>query len=201
MIPSRKAAVVRGFVSASLATFAALAGHMTGGGQMPGPLGIIVPWIFSVMVCVLLAGRKLSVIRLSMSVAISQFLFHSLFVLGTIEPSMQTRGHVHGAAMVLPNGAGIAETVVADGAMWVGHLMAAIVTVAVVHRGERMLLALRAVAIQIVLWVRRRVEATLRAPELLDAGDPGASPRDRRLRASRVLATLRGRAPPATHAI
>lgn len=201
MIPSRKAALLRGFVSASLATFAALAGHVTGGGQMPGPLGILVPWIFSLMVCVLLAGRKLSVIRLSVSVAISQLLFHLLFVLGTIEPSVQMSGHVHGAAMVLPGGAGMAETVVAGGAMWAGHLMAAIVTVAVVHRGERLLLALRALAVQLVLWVRHRVDATLRAPELLDVSDPGASPRDRLLRESRILATLRGRAPPAAHTI
>lgn len=201
MIPSRKAALLRGFVSASLATFAALAGHMTGGGQMPGPLGILVPWTFSLMVCVLLAGRKLSTIRLSISVAISQSLFHLLFVLGTIEPSAPTSGHVHGAAIVLPSGAGITETVAADGAMWGGHLMAAILTVAFVHRGERMLLALCALAIQVVLWVRRRVDAALRAPELLDVEDPGASPRHRRPRASRALATLRGRAPPAVHAI
>lgn len=201
MTPSRKAALLRGLVSASVATFAALAGHMTGGGQMPGPLGTLVPWIFSVMVCVLLAGRKLSMIRLGVSVAISQFLFHSLFVLGTIEFSAPTRGHVHGAPVVLPGGAGMAETVAADGAMWTGHLMAAIVTVAVLHRGERMLLALCALAAQIVLWVRRRVEAMLHAPELLDVEDPGASPRPRRPRESRVLATLRGRAPPAAHAI
>ncbi|WP_347125750.1 hypothetical protein [Microbacterium sp. SY138] len=197
MTPSRKSALVRGFSSASLATFAALAGHVTGGGQMPGPLGILVPWIFSLMVCVLLAGRKLSVIRSSISIAISQLLFHLLFVLGTIEPSGRSLGHVHGTAMVLPGASGTTELVVADGTMWIGHLSAAIVTVAAAHRGERMLLALRDLAIRVVLWVRRRLAAALGAPAMLDLREPGVSPRGRRLRESSTLASLRGRAPPA----
>lgn len=201
MTPSRKPAVVRGFAAASLATFAALAGHLTGGGQMPGALGIVVPWIFSFMVCVLLAGRKLSVIRLSISIAISQLLFHVLFVLGTIEPSGTAVGHVHGVPLALPGGAGMTEAVVADSTMWVGHLLAAIVTVVVAHRGERLLLAIRALAIQLVLWVRRRVDAALGTPELLDVRGPGLVRNGHRLLESRILATLRGRAPPVAYAI
>ncbi|MCS3843261.1 hypothetical protein [Microbacterium sp. AK031] len=201
MTPSRKPAILRGFAAASLATFAALAGHVTGGGQMPGVLGILVPWIFSFMVCVLLAGRKLSVIRLSISVAISQILFHVLFVLGTIEPSGHTGGHVHGAPVVLPASTGMAEAVVADGTMWAGHLLAAVVTVVIAHRGERMLLGLREIAVQIVVWVRRRVEAVLVLLEVLNLrGLREVWDRSRPLE-SRVLATLRGRAPPAVRAI
>lgn len=201
MTPSRRPAVVRGFAAASLATFAALAGHVTGGGQMPGPLGILVPWIFSFMVCVLLAGRKLSVIRLSISVTISQLLFHVLFVLGTIEPSGTAVGHVHGAPLVLPGGSGVTEAVVADGTMWVGHSLAAIVTVLVAHRGERMLLALRALAIQVIRSVRRRVDAALGSPALLFVQDLGFTVDICRPLSSRMLATLRGRAPPTVHAI
>ncbi len=54
---------------------------------MPGAVGILVPWVFSFMISVLLAGRSLSLIRLGISVAASQFLFHVLFVLGTVTPS------------------------------------------------------------------------------------------------------------------
>lgn len=201
MTPSRKPAVVRGFAAASLATFAALAGHVTGGGQMPGLLGILVPWIFSFMVCMLLAGRKLSAIRLSISVAISQILFHVLFVLGTITPSGQAVSHVHGAPLVLPASTGMTEAVVADGTMWGGHLLAAVVTVAIAHRGERMLLALRALAIQVVLWVRRRVDSVLGLPEVLDARDLALAWDRTRPLESRILATLRGRAPPVACAI
>ena len=192
---------MRGFAAASLATFAALAGHVTGGGQMPGSIGILIPWVLSFMVCVLLAGRKLSVIRLSLSVAISQFLFHVLFVLGTIQPSGQAVGHVHGAPLVLPAAIGMTEAVAADGLMWVGHLMAALVTVVVAYRGERMLLALRALAIQVARWVRRRVDAALGSPDLLDVRILRSAPVGARVLESRIFTTLQGRAPPVVHAI
>jgi hypothetical protein len=201
MSPSRKPAVVRGFAAASLATFAALAGHVTGGGQMPGTIGILIPWVLSFMICVLLAGRKLSVIRLSASVAISQFLFHVLFVLGTIQPSGQAAGHVHGAPLVLPAATGMTEAVAADSTMWAGHLVAAIVTIAVAYRGERMLLALRALAVQVARWVRRRVDVVLGSPGLLGVRVLRSAPVGARVLESRILSTLQGRAPPVVHAI
>lgn len=204
MTPSRKPAVVRGFAAASLATFAALAGHMTGGGEMPGLLGIAVPWVLSFMVCVLLAGRKLSAIRLSASVVISQLLFHVLFVLGTVSPSGTATPHVHGAPLMLPAdpaGSAVAEAVVADSSMWFGHALAAIVTVVVAYRGERLLLALRALAVQAVRWVRRRVDAVLASPMLLVHGKADALFERVRPVDAHVLATLRGRAPPVLSAI
>ncbi len=204
MTPTRKPAVVRGFAAATLATFAALAGHMTGGGQMPGPLGIVVPWVFSFMICVLLAGRKLSVVRLSASVVVSQLLFHTLFVLGTVSPSGIATPHVHGAPLVLPAGpagSGVAEAVVADSSMWFGHALAAIVTVVVAYRGERLLLALRALAVQAVRWVRRRVDAVLASPSVLLVQELGALFERARPVDAHVLATLRGRAPPVLSAI
>ena len=204
MTPTRKPAVVRGFAAASLATFAALAGHVTGGGQMPGPLGIAVPWVLSFMICVLLAGRKLSVIRLSASVVVSQLLFHVLFVLGTVSPSGIAMPHVHRAPLVLPvgpAGSGVAEAVVADSSMWFGHALAAIVTVVVAYRGERLLLALRALAVQAVRWVRRRVDAVLATPSLLIHEEVDALFERVRPVDAHVLATLRGRAPPVLSAI
>ena len=198
---TRKPAVVRGIAASSVAIFVALAGHMTGGGDMPGPLGVVVPWVLSLMVCVLLAGRRLSLIRLSLSVGLSQLLFHVLFVLGTITPSGVSAPHVHGGPLVLPRGAGVSEAVAADGGMWAGHLLAALVTIAALHRGERLVMALCALAAQAVRWVRRRVDAALTRPSV---------PRIRSLRvvptpvlsaASALLATLRGRAPPLSSAI
>ena len=50
--------------------------------MMPGWVGIVVPWVLAVAVSTLLAGRSLSVWRLAIAVAASQFLFHGLFVLG-----------------------------------------------------------------------------------------------------------------------
>jgi hypothetical protein len=199
--PSRKPAVVRGFATSSLAIFVALAGHVSGGGEMPGPLGILVPWLFAFMVSVLLAGRTLSLTRLTLSVAVSQFLFHVLFVLGTVTPSGAAIRHVHGAPLVLPAAEGSAVVATADAAMWLGHALAAIVTVAALHRGERLLLTLRDLAVRLIRWVRRRADVTL-APR------SAASPFRlaglflvRTARRLRLLTPLLGRAPPALPAL
>lgn len=201
MHPSRRPAVLRGFAASAVAIFVALAGHVTVGGAMPGPLGILVPWVLSFMVCVLLAGRKLSAIRLSVSVAISQFLFHTLFVLGTITPSVTAPAHVHGGPLVLPVGAGIPEAVAADGTMWIGHVFAAAVTIIALHRGERLLLGLRDLAQQSIRWLQRRVDAVAVAPRSRPLATPAPLSVAVVLRGALLLSTLRGRAPPLTAAV
>ncbi len=184
-----------------MAIFVALAGHVTAGGAMPGPLGILVPWVLSFMVCVLLAGRRLSVTRLTLSVAVSQFLFHVLFVLGTITPTASAAPHVHGGPLVLPDAAGVPAAVVADGGMWVGHVFAALITVAALHRGERLLIGLRDLAQQSIRWVRRRTAVSVFSPR----PRPVAVPRLRAdavvLRGALLLSPLRGRAPPLVAAV
>ncbi|MDR2322055.1 MAG: hypothetical protein LBE60_10465 [Microbacterium sp.] len=202
MFASRKPAVVRGFAAATLSIFIALAGHVTGGGEMPGPLGLLVPWLLSLMVCVLLAGRKLSLIRLGLSVAASQLLFHTLFVLGTITPSKAPRPHVHGMPQMLPEASGILpEAVAADGTMWAGHAVAAAMTVAALHWGERLVLAIRELAAQAVRWLRRRaVVVVVTPPQETKPALWGAFHVVRPADAPH-LTTLRGRAPPALSAI
>jgi hypothetical protein len=198
---SRKPAVVRGFAASSLAIFVALAGHVSGGGQMPGPLGILVPWVFSFMICVLLAGRSLSLVRLGISVAASQFLFHTLFVLGTITPSAVSTPHVHGVPLVLPPTTGIPEAVTADASMWLGHALAALLTVAALHRGERLILLVRDLAVQLLQWLRRRVDHALILPVLRVAARLRGRFDIARVVDLVLLATLRGRAPPLSAAI
>lgn len=105
MRASRKLRLLRGVAGASIATFVALASHVWVGGQMPGMLGIAVPWLLSAMVCTLLSGIRLSALRLSVSVLLSQALFHSLFVLGAITPRGGVAPHVHGP-LVLPSASG-----------------------------------------------------------------------------------------------
>lgn len=195
MHPTRRPAVLRGFAASSVAIFTALAGHVTSGGLMPGMLGIAVPWVLSFMVCVLLAGRRLSVVRLAASVAISQFLFHVLFVLGAITPTVAMTGHQHGAHLMMSDSSGVAEAIAAGGMMWFGHALAALVTVGALHRGERLLLGLRDLAQRSVRWLRRRLHIVAPRP-LLPA--PGVAPAVAvtPLRSALLLAPLRGRAPP-----
>lgn len=168
---------------------------------MPGPLGILVPWVFSFMICVLLAGRSLSLVRLGISVAVSQFLFHTLFVLGTITPSAVSTPHVHGAPLVLPPATGIPEAVTADASMWLGHALAALLTVAALHRGERLILLVRDLAVQLVQWLRRRVDHALILPVLRVTARLRGRFDIARVVDLVLLATLRGRAPPLSAAI
>lgn len=167
---SRLPHLVRGSSAAAIATFAALFSHVIGGGAMPGPVGIAVPLLLSLMVCILLAGRRLSLMRLSISVIASQTLFHTLFVLGTPTPgaAMQNMpaGHHHGHGMMqMPAVSEHTITLVhGDTVMWISHLIGALVTVAFLYRGEQTIHRLRAVAEQLVAWVRHRLTNPIQLP-------------------------------------
>lgn len=130
---------------------------------MPGWVGVAVPWVLSVAICTLLAGRALSVVRLSLAVAASQFIFHTLFVLGMFgatDSSSAVRGaHEHGSMpmmSMLPTST--LSMAGSDGGMWIWHGIAAIATIAVIHRGERAVRRLGALAAQLRAWVRRRIQ-------------------------------------------
>lgn len=155
---SRALRVARGAVAASVATFVALLSHVSGGGEVPGLFGLVVPLALSFVVCVALAGRRLSLARLGLAVTLSQVLFHTLFVLGSFQPGIA--GHVHGAPLVL-TGDATAPVVTADATMWAGHLVAAIATTAMLHRGERTVAVLRALAARCVAWVRARARVAV----------------------------------------
>ena len=160
MRPSRRTPLLRGSLGATIATFVALVSHVGVGGSMPGMLGIAVPWVLSLTISTLLAGRRLSLVRLSIAVALSQGLFHVLFVLGSITPRGGFTPHVHGAVPMLSGGA--TALVPEDAGMWIAHGFAAALTVFALHRGERIVRALASVASDIALWLRRVVaEAVL----------------------------------------
>lgn len=75
----RRLRLLRGVAAAFVATFTALLVHLLGGGQFPSFLGLLVPLTFSLLVCVRLAGRKLSFPRLAIAITVSQTFFHTLF--------------------------------------------------------------------------------------------------------------------------
>lgn len=150
MSSARSIRVVRGLVAAAFATFVALFSHIIGGGATPGALGIVVPLVFSAFICVLLAGRRLSFFRLALSVAVSQFLFHTLFMLGTVQgvgSSAAVSNHAsHGMPVVLDTAvAPISHSAHTGAGMWVAHGVAGLLTVAVIHWAEKLLAAVVAV--------------------------------------------------------
>ncbi|GAA1622257.1 hypothetical protein GCM10009700_07970 [Brevibacterium sanguinis] len=75
----RRQRALRGTAAAVAATFLALTSHILGGGSMPTLMGIVAPLALSLLVCVLLAGRRMTLARLVPSVFVSQGLFHGLF--------------------------------------------------------------------------------------------------------------------------
>src|SRR5699024_10673946 len=137
------------------ATFVALASHIIGGGSMPSLWGIIVPLALSTLVCVLLAGRKLSLWRLSASVVASQALFHQLFTVFTPLASapgptsaVEKHAHHHARATSSMAGVGIGSGDPTDPAMSSGahahgslpmllaHLAAAVLTIVLIYWAE-----------------------------------------------------------------
>lgn len=199
---SRVPHVVRGTFAATIATFAALVSHVAGGGTFPGVLGFVAPLLLSLFVCVMLAGRTLSMLRLSVSVAASQMLFHALFVLGT-PPGAQASGagssqhHDHAAMMLTPVSPATIELVQGTTTMWIAHAFAAVLTVALLYRGERTLDRLVALAARCAAWLRigndvpRTIPVLLRPVRALAATSRGWS-----LLTLIVGATQRRRGPP-----
>ncbi|NYF18348.1 hypothetical protein HDC37_003208 [Microbacterium sp. AK009] len=169
MSTARAVRVVRGSVAAGVATFVALVSHVTGGGHMPGWLGIVVPLILSLAVCTVLAGRRVSLWRLSLAVAVSQVLFHTLFVLGAVPSSASSpvvsSHHAHGvASLAMTDAAGSSTNLHADASMWLMHGLAAVVTIAALYRGERALDRLWEIVAEFARWAWRRLFPVLNLP-------------------------------------
>ncbi|GAB2551034.1 hypothetical protein [Leucobacter ruminantium] len=142
---SRGARTLRGTLGAAAATLIAAASHSLAGGSLTWQ-ALAATAILSLPVCVLLAGRAASLWRLSLAVCTSQFLFHWSFAgLGaptaTGSPAPLHAAHLAALERFAPTplASGAAE---ADAAMWLGHAVAALLTIALLHRGERAGLAL-----------------------------------------------------------
>lgn len=153
-VRSRGVRVLRGLLVASLSVAVAAFSHVAGGGVAPGVLGTTLALTFAVLVCIALGSKALSPVRLSISVVLSQVVFHLLFSLGSSLPKGAS-GHsstgMLGMAMsgghtaLLPHfvAAGVVSTeVMSDARMWLGHGVAAAITIALVLRGESAFLGL-----------------------------------------------------------
>jgi hypothetical protein len=140
---TRWARFIRGWIAAAVSVFVALFSHTLAGGAVPSVAGVALCLAFAGMTCIALAGKSLSLPRLSLSVFISQLLFHGWFSLlgsaGTptitspaTTPSMATEMGEHqmqlqaaGSVMTMPTW------------MWAAHATAAVLTVLVLRYGER----------------------------------------------------------------
>lgn len=148
---SRTTRVVRGLSAAAIATFVAGLSHVAAGGGAPGQAGALVALAFSALACIALAGRRLSVTRLTIAVLISQFAFHLLFEVGGGDDSglavATQQHHGHSVTTLIPDAAAGSSGQLAEsaahshlaGLMWVSHAVAAVVTIVLLARGELVL--------------------------------------------------------------
>ncbi len=194
---TRGVRVLRGSLGASVAVLLAAASHGIAGGVITWA-SVAATVVLTLPLCVALAGRVGSVWRLALAVSAAQFLYHWTFAgLGVAAPGASGAA---GATPVSPHAAHLAalesfsprlaEAGTADTAMWIWHLIAAVLTTVLLARGERAFLALGR-ALRRVLTERPRQLAPL--PRALRPAARFAAPRallDRLLTAGAI--TRRG---------
>lgn len=206
---TRGARALRGGLAAVSATFVALMSHVAGGGEMPGLLGVVVPLVLSLPVCMAWSGR-LSLAGLSASVVASQLFFHVLFTLGTpadSRPALVGSGaHAGHEGMMTPTSTSAAgqatEMAQADPTMWLSHGLAAVVTIVLLYRGELMLLRLRELAVRAAAWLLGGRAVVDDVGSFVLPALPGVvAATFRSLHPSPQLSPLLRRGPPAPHAV
>lgn len=196
----RWARVARGTAAAVFATFAAALSHTIGGAAAPSAFVLLVGGTFAVLVCVLLAGRRITALGVVASVLVSQLGYHALFTLvpSTVSATVASAGsggawHRHGIVELATGGTGALPHTHGDATMWAAHLVAAVATIAAILFAERATLA--ALAALTVRILARRAAATHPVPAPRRVRWVRVNRRPRNLGV--VLLHLRHRGPPA----
>lgn len=198
---TRWARFARGWLAAGVATATAAASHTLGGAHAPAPAALALALAFAGMLCVFLAGTKLSLLRLTLSVLLSQLGYHLLFLLApggvAVTASGDASMHQHGPAQTVLLSTDPTMTAHAGHgpAMYLAHLVAAVLTVAALREGERIFWTLGASALAIAVRIVARASAVLAPlarPRALRAFPRVAVPHP----LETVLSALRHRGPP-----
>lgn len=196
----RWARVVRGTAAAAFATFAAALSHTIGGAAAPSMFVLLVGGTFAVLVCVLLAGRRVTALGVIASVLVSQLGYHALFTLApsTVTASVASRSavsgswHHHDTVELASSGATTAVHAHGDTAMWVAHLVAAVATIAAILFAERATRAAIAALTVRILARRAAVRHLVPAPRRVQWVRVNHRPRNLGV----ILLHLRHRGPP-----
>lgn len=197
----RWARVVRGTAAALFATFAAALSHTMGGAAAPSMFVVLVGGTFAILVCVLLAGRRVTAVGVIASVLVSQLGYHALFTLApsTVTASVASRTsgiagswHHRDTVELASSGAAGSTHLHGDTTMWVAHLVAALATIAAILFAERATrAAITALAVRI-LARRAALQHTVPAPRRVQWVRVNRRPRNLGV----VLLHLRHRGPP-----
>lgn len=204
---SRPARAMRGTLASAVAIFVAALFHVAGGGAAPGIVPVALSLAFATLASIALTSRRLSLWRLTVSVVLSQFLFHALFSLGdgtarfVGADGTSALGHLHTGAHLTMTGAAMpaSHTDPASPSMWLTHATAVFVTVVALRFGERAFWGLFATARVGVLRFAELVAGAAPIPvRVVAVVSAVAAAEPARLRDLGLpLARLRHRGPPA----
>lgn len=168
MRAARQQRVARAAAAATLATFVALLSHSIAGGARPDAGGLLLVWALALVIATVLIGRRLSLVRLAVVVGLAQVGFHLFFVVCApgVSSGRADAVHGHAAHAHMPpqaSTAGVETAASASAAafsdiwMWTAHLVAALMTVAVLHRGERIVVTLLRQAERLACRIERAI--------------------------------------------
>ncbi|MDN3311464.1 hypothetical protein QWJ90_11035 [Microbacterium oryzae] len=200
---SRQLRTLRGASASGIATVIAALSHTAGGAQAPAPLIVLAMASLLMPGAILLVGARPRLPRLAATVLTTQAAFHLAFLALGSPVTLPTAGshaaHVAHAAHAAasssthldhPTHLATLAASQTDARMIGAHLVAALLTVALLHRGETVL---RAIASWASVVVRRVAPQPLL---LAQTRAPGAAPA-RLPRALRIVAGARSpRGPP-----
>jgi hypothetical protein len=142
-VDARRQRTLRGTAAASVATLVSATAHTLAGGGAGSPLLLAAVVVLASPVAIALVGRRSSVPRLALAATVSQILFHAAFaitfpVAGSQPPP--TLSHVHAPQLTQSASVSVAHhaALIPDAPMLAAHAIAAVITVALLARGERM---------------------------------------------------------------
>lgn len=156
MATERQRLALRGAGASFAANLVAAVSHTIGGEPAPAPLIVVGMMALLWAPAMLLMGRRPRAGRIAATVIVAQAAFHSIYAaLGFPSGTVTHAAHAHGAHVHLLPAAGAGVEV--SPLMIAAHVVAAVVTFAVLVYGERTIEAVRA-------WTAASVRARIAAP-------------------------------------
>lgn len=137
---NRATQLARGAATAAVAVLLAGFSHGFAGGEAPGGAGLALAALVALAASVALVGRRATPVRTALAVVVSQAAFHLLFGVGagTSTGSFVVSGGVHHSTVAFIDAAGsTGDHGHTDGAMLIGHAIAAAVTIVYLVAVER----------------------------------------------------------------